>query len=180
MTKKTAINEYIFTLFIEKGLDGLTVPSLRDELLKITGEFKGITEARKFLYRQLLPLEKRGLLWTKGQGRSRTYHKSEQFKETEFKPKKNKQQKLKTIIKTPDEVLTLDELVLEKRKYEAELAIALAEVEEFRLLSERLPVQKSALLRLSEETREKSVRYLAKINVLNQALKLTNHGISEC
>ena len=68
MTKKTSINEYIFTLFIEKGLDGLTVPALRDELLKITGEFKDITEARKFLYRQLLPLEKKGLLWTKGQG----------------------------------------------------------------------------------------------------------------
>jgi hypothetical protein len=69
MTKKTSINEYIFTLFIEKGLDGLTVPALRDELLTITGEFNDITEARKFLYRQLLPLEKKGLLWTKGQGR---------------------------------------------------------------------------------------------------------------
>ena len=66
MTKKTAINEYIFTLFIEKGLDGLSVHALRDELLMITGEFEDITEARKFLYRQLLPLEKKGLLWTKG------------------------------------------------------------------------------------------------------------------
>lgn len=176
MTKKTAINEYIFTLFIEKGLDGLTVPALRDELLTITGEFKDITEARKFLYRQLLPLEKKGLLWTNGQGRTRTYHKSEQFKETVFKPKKRKQQKLKN----SDEVLTLDELTLERRKCEAELAIALAEIEEFQLLSERLPLQKSSLLKLSEETRERSVRYLAKINVLNHALKLSNYGEVKC
>lgn len=180
MTKKTAINEYIFTLFIEKGLDGLTVPALRDELLTITGEFKDITEARKFLYRQLFPLEKKGLLWTEGQGRTRTYHKSEQFKETVFKPKKRKHQKLKTVVKNSDEVLILDELTLERRKYEAELAIALAEIEEFQLLSERLPSQKSSLLKLSEETRERSVRYLAKINVLNHALNLSNCGEVKC
>ncbi|EOS8311690.1 hypothetical protein ACNPDB_001839 [Vibrio vulnificus] len=68
MTKKTAINEYIFTLFIEKGLDGLTVPALRDELLTITGEFKDITEARKFLYRQLLPLEKKDYFGLRAKG----------------------------------------------------------------------------------------------------------------
>ncbi|HDY7617469.1 TPA: phage tail tape measure protein, partial [Vibrio vulnificus] len=115
-----------------------------------------------------------------GQGRTRTYHKSEQFKETVFKPKKRKQQKLKTVVKNSDEALTLDELTLERRKYEAELAIALAEIEEFQLLSERLPLQKSSLLKLSEETRERSVRYLAKINVLNHALKLSNCGEVKC
>ena len=55
------------TLLIEKGLDGLTVPCLRDELLKITEEFKDVVEARKFLYHDLLQLEKR-TLQTKGRG----------------------------------------------------------------------------------------------------------------
>lgn len=180
MTNKAVLNEYIYTLLIEKGLDGFTVPCLRDELLKITGEFKDVVEARKFLYRNLLQLEQKGLLQTKGQGRKKTYHKSEMFKATEFKPKKRKSQKIKPVTRSSDKTLSLDELVLERRKYEAELAIALAEIEEFKLLSERLPSQKSSLLRLSEETREKSVRYLAKINVINQALKLTNYGKSEC
>lgn len=95
MTNKTVLNEYIYTLLIEKGFDGLTVPCLRDELLKITEEFKEIVEARKFLYRQLLQLEQKGLLLTKGQGRKRTYHKSELFKVTEFKAKKKKATKEK-------------------------------------------------------------------------------------
>ncbi|WP_225460638.1 phage tail tape measure protein, partial [Vibrio vulnificus] len=129
---------------------------------------------------EIRTLEKKGLLWTKGQGRTRTYHKSEQFKETVFKPKKRKQQKLKTVVENSDEVTTLDELTLERRKYEAELAIALAEIEEFQLLSERLPSQKSSLLKLSEETRERSVRYLAKINVLNHALNFRNCGEVKC
>ena len=180
MTNKTVLNEYIYTLLIEKGFDGLTVPCLRDELLKITEEFKEIVEARKFLYRQLLQLEQKGLLLTKGQGRKRTYHKSELFKVTEFKAKKRKLQKRKAVKQISDETLTLDELVLERRKCEAELAIALAEIEEFQILSERLPSQKSSLLRLSEETRERSVRYLAKVNVLNQVLKLSNYGKAEC
>ncbi|HCE2181054.1 TPA: phage tail tape measure protein [Vibrio parahaemolyticus] len=180
MTNKTVLNEYIYTLLIEKGLDGFTVPCLRDELLKITREFNDVVEARKFLYRNLLQLEQKGLLQTKGQGRKKTYHKSELFKTTEFKPKKRKPQKVKAVTKSPDGTVSFDELVLERRKYEAELAIALAEIEEFQLLSKRLPSQKSSLLRLSEETREKSVRYLAKINVINQALKLTNRGKSAC
>lgn len=180
MTNKTVLNEYIYILLIEKGFDGLTVPHLRDELLKITGEFKDVVEARKFLYRNLLQLEQKGFLQTKGQGRKKTYHKSELFKSTEFKSKKRKSQKIKAVTRSHDKTLSLDELVLERRKYEAELAIALAEIEEFQLLSERLPSQKSSLLRLSEETRGKSVRYLAKINVINQVLKLTNHGKSEC
>lgn len=172
MTNKAALNEYIYTLLIEKGLDGLTVPCLRDELLKITEEFKDVVEARKFLYRNLLQLEKKGLLQTKGQGRSKTYHKSKTFKSMDFKPRKKKLQKTEVAAKSPDEIQVLSELVLEQRKYEAELAIALAEIEEFQLLSERLPSQKTSLLKLSEETRERSVRYLAKINVLSQALKL--------
>ncbi|MBT2949709.1 phage tail tape measure protein, partial [Vibrio anguillarum] len=90
------------------------------------------------------------------------------------------QQKLKTVAENSDEVLTLDELALERRKYKAELAIALAEIEEFQLLSERLPSQKSSLLKLSEETRERSVRYLAKINVLNHVLNFSNCGEVKC
>ncbi|MBF4312358.1 phage tail tape measure protein, partial [Vibrio anguillarum] len=48
------------------------------------------------------------------------------------------------------------------------------------LLSERLPSQKSSLLKLSEETRERSVRYLAKINVLNHVLNFSNCGEVKC
>ncbi|WPC73950.1 phage tail tape measure protein [Vibrio porteresiae] len=180
MMNKTLLNEYIYTLLIEKGLDGFTVPYLRDELLEITGEFKDVVEARKFLYRHLLQLEQKGLLQTKGQGRKKTYHKSELFKTTKFKPKRRKSQKIEAVEKSHNKTLSLDELVWERRKYEAELAIALAEIEEFQLLSERLPSQKSSLLRLSEETREKSVRYLAKINVLNQALKLSTYVDIKC
>ncbi|HAS8623081.1 TPA: phage tail tape measure protein, partial [Vibrio vulnificus] len=113
MTNKTELNEYIYTLLIEKELDGLTVPRLRDELLKITGEFKDIVEARKFLYRHLLQLEQKGLLQTKGQGRKKTYHKSELFKTTEFKSKKRKPQKVKAVTKSPDGTVSLDELILE-------------------------------------------------------------------
>lgn len=173
MIGKSYLNEYIYTLLIKKNFDGFTVPRLRDELLQITDRFLDKAEPRKFIYRQLLKLERQGLLTTKGNGRKKTYHKTDRFREMEFVSKKTVQKKVKhskTI--TLEKSSTVDELVVEKRRYEAELEIVLAEIEEYQVLAGRLLEHETELLKLAEASRESSVRYLAKINALNDAIKL--------
>ncbi|WP_413479000.1 phage tail tape measure protein [Vibrio hibernica] len=167
MTHQITLNEYIYILLIEKNLNGFTVLNLRDEFLKITDSLDP-NEARKYVYRHLLHLERNGFLLTKGQGRKRTYHHSDKFKSTEFKPKAFISKK--TIENSPKNSSIYSELEKEKHKFEGELAITLEEIDECKALAERLPSHKKSFISLAEAKREISVKYLAKVNVLNQAL----------
>lgn len=62
MIASVAINEHIFNLLIKKGLDHFSVTDLRDELMNENQDLGDGSEARKFVYRQLLRLVEKGYL----------------------------------------------------------------------------------------------------------------------
>lgn len=58
----------------------------------------------------------------------------------------------------------------EKQNHEAELAITLSEVEEFKDLIQRFPSKNKLFRRFYLETRERSAQLLGKVNALNKVL----------
>lgn len=64
----------------------------------------------------------------------------------------------------------LEELILEKERFEFELDVILAEIEEYRELSKRLPAYQHKLLEMSEKSRIYSITIYAKLNTLSKAI----------
>ncbi|WP_375753420.1 phage tail tape measure protein [Vibrio sp. HN007] len=148
--------------------------------MKSSRDFTSASDARKFIYRHMLKLKTLGLVITKGKGRKTTYHKTELFHATEFSS--NIRTTTADVIAVTDtsEKNKLNDLMQEKLRFEAELKIALTEVDEYRHLAKRLPDIKTELLAKSEESQEQSVIYLAKVNALNHAISLIQRLESSC
>ncbi|EHR1107770.1 phage tail tape measure protein [Vibrio parahaemolyticus] len=180
MRKKLTLNEYIHILLIDKNLNGVSVTSLRDELLKLTHNYGNAPKARKFVYRQLLRLEKQGLLSTTGTGRDKTYHKTDRFHELQLVLEPENNVPTKTFQRRVLEDSVLDELMLEKARCSAELEFAVAGIDEYRSLAKKLPIFESELLAKSEFARERSVQYTVKLEALIYAIELNQNGAAKC
>lgn len=81
MKSAVKLHPYIYNLLIEKNFREFSATHLRDALLKITDEYIHVTEARKFIYRQLLRLEALGFISKidKSDGRSKKLYKKRSF-----------------------------------------------------------------------------------------------------
>lgn len=66
----------------------------------------------------------------------------------------------------------LNELIVERKRFEFELEVVLAEIEEYRELSERLPTHKQKILEFSEDSRMHSISIYAKLNVLGKTIAM--------
>lgn len=62
--------------------------------------------------------------------------------------------------------LGLNELIIEKERFEFEHELLLLEIEEYRCLSERLPDYKDIIYEMSEKSRVRLIGTQAKINAL--------------
>ena len=69
-------------------------------------------------------------------------------------------------------IVGLKELIVEKERFEFELDVVLAEIEEYRELSERLPAHKHELLEMSEKSRTHSITIYAKLNTLSKTIAM--------
>lgn len=69
-------------------------------------------------------------------------------------------------------VVGLKELIVEKERFEFELDVVLAEIEEYRELSERLPAYRQKLLEMSEKSHIYSITIYAKLNTLSKTITM--------
>ncbi|WP_390623634.1 hypothetical protein [Vibrio mangrovi] len=141
-----------------------------------TNEFSK-TEARKFVYRQLTYLERKGWLSSAGSGREKCYTQTKTFKDMSFNPRAFQTGR------RPDKLpgtASFSSLTKEKNEYEGELAIVLGEIDEYRSLLERFPDRESLFHPLFEEARERSARLLGRINALSAVLKAAGSSVTPC
>ncbi|OED65766.1 hypothetical protein A165_09835 [Vibrio tasmaniensis ZS-17] len=179
MIMKPVLNEYIHILLIDKELDGFSVPVIRDEMLKLTGKFGNSTSTRKFVYRQLIQLVKYDLLSTRGEGRKKTYHKTQRFQDAKFVNKPGNETDTDKLEAFEMEG-GLKELMHEKARCVAELEFAVAGINEYRSLADRLPSFHLELLAKSEQSRERSVQYTVKLEALIYAIELYQDKEPKC
>ncbi|WP_036800718.1 hypothetical protein [Photobacterium marinum] len=168
------INEKIYVLLSELGMDEFTVLELRDAYLSHNPDQVCKIEARKFVYRQITKLQQKGLL-QKQEGsttRNATYIKTELFIESTIIPLSSVG--AQTI---PDEVhkgsdvgTVVSFLQAELQQYQVDLSSSIAESEEYQRLHEKLPDLKPQLEIYFMQARERCSRLLGQVTAIETIL----------
>ncbi|WP_283129802.1 hypothetical protein [Enterovibrio norvegicus] len=181
MIASVAINEHIFNLLIKKGLDHFSVTDLRDELMNENQDLGDGSEARKFVYRQLLRLVEKGYLEkTSRTSGKMAYRKTELFFKTTFKPRLSR----KKISKASREELSSENafsaiLKSELARYEAELSITLREMDKYQSLMSSYPEQAEFISKFFVDARERAKDLQGDIEAVNN-LVMHYPGVSSC
>ena len=180
MARAIALHPDVYNLLIVVNINNFTVSEIRDSLMHESEFFNDETETRKYIYRVICKLTKLKLLikHTHSEVKKSRYIKSEKFITANFVIKSSadtpvtQRPKIKQLPNENGENNTdfRYELSKEKKTYEAELAISLSEVEEFKDLMQRFPKQNTLFKPFYLETRERSVQLLGKVNALTKVL----------
>lgn len=180
MARAIALHPDIYNLLIVININNFTVSEIRDALMYESEFFNDKTETRKCIYRVIFKLTKLKLLIKHAHADAKQirYTKSDKFITTNFmtNPSTNisvvQQKKIRLVHDNKIESghLFHNNLSKEKTKYEAELAITLSEVEEFKNLMQRFPKENDLFKPFYLETRENSVQLLGKVNALTKVL----------
>ncbi|KPW03633.1 hypothetical protein [Pseudoalteromonas sp. P1-8] len=179
MSQIIKLNKLIYCLLIERSCDGFTIIELREELLALTNSFQDKYKARKFVYRQVTNLEQRELLKAKGSGRAKKYFKTELFNTTTVVAKSD-EIKLENANSSSIDNQTspfFEALSTEKKIVEAELAISLIEVDEYKALQERFPEHHRLIYSALDGAKNNSARLLGKVKALNNVLTSLENGV---
>ncbi|HHC7267565.1 TPA: hypothetical protein ACN30M_001328 [Vibrio parahaemolyticus] len=177
----------MYNLLIEKNMDNFSILQARDELLKSKDRFSDETQARKFIYRQVHHLASKGYLVIQGAGRQKRFKKTELFHKAEFsvrtdksKPKSvntNHESNERSPARNDDHIV----LIKERNQYQGELAISLAETEEYKALLGRFPDRSSLLYPLHSAAKERAATILGKMNAVNALISsIEQDGTEAC
>jgi len=180
VSKAVALHPDVHNLLITNNIDNFTVSEIRDALMYSSNAFSGKSETRRYIYRVVCKLVKLGLLikHPNKQIKKIKYTKPELFFTANFMIKQDVQTLEVETPKVPllnDEAAEINtdffaELLEQKQKHEAELAIKLGEVEEFKALMKRYPQKNELFNRFYLETRDYSAQLLGKVNALTKVL----------
>ncbi|SGZ20729.1 hypothetical protein [Moritella viscosa] len=184
MAKAIALHTDVYNLLIVVNINNFTVSEIRDALMHMSEFFNDENETRKYIYRVICKLTKLKLLikHTHVEVKKSRYTKSEAFTNTSFVMKSNtkmslvQQSKITQLDDIKTETSTAFNTVLskEKKDYEAELAVALSEAEEFKDLILRFPKQNNLFKPFYLEIKERSELLAGKINALTKVLSASN------
>ncbi len=170
-------------------MNDFTVKEARDALLAEHTEFTDSTEARKFIYRQLLRNINKGLLKRKdhchGEVKRVLYSKTELFFASTITPVKRENKipsPAKTEITQPVQTESDLNALLENQlmAYEVDLNASLEEVKEYTRLSRRFPELKKKLQGHQRQAKNQSVQLLGKVHALQKVLGYSITGYQAC
>lgn len=185
MSKAVSLHKHFYNLLKIKKLNHFTVTEFRDALMDEPDASFCKVEARKFVYRRLLLLVNKGLMYkTDSKFSSETrYSTSELFSHTVFKTKKapNPQgEGIPSNVQQNSNVSFLLELKKEKIIHETDLRFVTEEMEVFESLMTRFPEQKEYLEPFFYEARNRSSKLYSHVSALSKILNNTAIGSREC
>ncbi|SGY93143.1 Putative uncharacterized protein [Moritella viscosa] len=177
MAKAIALHKDVYNLLIVENINNFTVSEMRDALMYKSEYFNDENETRRYIYRVICKLTKLKLLIKHANSAIKKikYTKSETFVTVNFviKPtEKTSIEQAEPMNHVVPEIIDdfINNIVKEKQNHEADLAITLSEVEEFKALIRRFPSKKTLFSPFYLETRERSAQLLGKVNALNKVL----------
>lgn len=181
MNTKHRINSDIYQTLSVPSLNHFSVIEVRNRIQANSNKYGNNNNARQFVSRQFHLLEKVGLISSKGSGRNKVFSKTAQFHKADFElvDKRSKANKaIQPMKRDPSTVVTLEK---EKNGIEAELTVALAEIDEYKVLMSR-STELSQLLKPSYlRATQRSTLLLAKLNVWSDALSVVqNDKVATC
>ena len=164
------LNYYIYELLVERKLVVFTINGLRDELIALSNIYEDPEQAKKFIYRQVIALEKKGFLKSEGVRQSKKYLTTKKFQQATFI------KKLKVINKKEFEPLNTKPLIFknvlleEKQKLEFEMSILEVQIDEYKAIFSRYPDHGYQLSPLLNSAQKTFIQILGKINAFNEIL----------
>jgi hypothetical protein len=167
------INTQLNTILQDESFDNFHVTQLRDEYLTNSSVSQDLVQARKYIYRQILRLVKKGLLLKKGTKNSKkvVYQKSELFSKTNFIVQSTTEDKVNRpkaiIVGTNTAVQQLEERLKES---EVDLLTSIGESEEYMRLYQSFPEMKAHLEFQYLQARENSSKLLGQIKAIKSVL----------
>ncbi|WP_065204325.1 response regulator [Shewanella woodyi] len=167
------INAQLNTILQDENFDNFHVTQLRDAYIASSLVTQDLVEARKYVYRQILRLLKKGLLLKKGTKNSKRvmYQKSELFFKTNFVVQSAAEDKVNRPKAVTVDTNTAVQL-LEKRLKESEvdLLTSIGESEEYMRLYQSFPEMKLHLESQYLQARENSSKLLGQIKAIKSVL----------
>ena len=182
MNRSQKMNALMYQLLFEKKMDNFSVVEIRDALLSLKGVEQDPQEGRKFIYRQILLLEKKGWLSSEGEGKKKKYFQTKLLKSLDIISREGSSSKILTS-QSSTSARDRDRdsvLMIERGEYQGELEIILGEIEEYQSLIQRFPELSSQIKPLLKLARERSALLLGKINVLTNVLMSLSERSGRC
>lgn len=178
MASKIALDKDLLSILLTESFDKFTVLELRGAYLaKLDTPTIDKVEARRYVYRHILRLVKKGLLLKKqSPNQGRTYYaKTDEFSIDKFKVHNQ------TCIKAQAQPDTSQDSVVQKlterlSRYRSELLIALGETEEYKSLHEEFPVLKQDLQDRYDSARDHCSKIHGKIKAIESLIRNTLSG----
>jgi hypothetical protein len=173
MTKKINLDKDLVSILLTENFNNFTVLELRSAYLAIANSSKlGKIEARKFVYRHILRLEKKGLLERKySEKRDRTfYSKTKQFSPELFHiPQVGSNHGVSKDQKTNISELKKD-LIIKLNQYKSELLTSIGETEEYKTLCSQFPELAEDLQERYNQARDNGSKVLGRIKALESLI----------
>ncbi|MFA0338888.1 hypothetical protein AB4488_10400 [Vibrio breoganii] len=179
MRTQQRINSDIYQSISRTDITQFTVVEVRNSILERSNMYGNKNTARLFVARQLQALENAGFIKSELIGHKKYYSKTGKFVQSSFKLiQKNKRTKPAPSTKDKQQKPISIDLENEKTGIEAELAITLAEVDEYKVLMMRSRELKKLLKPSYSVTTQKAAVLMAKLNVWSNAIELIKHSRS--
>lgn len=185
MNSKIKINQDIFDALNRCYSNRFNIIEIRDMIQKESDQYENSSVARLFVARSLDRLLSLGVLKASGEGRNRTFSKSDNFDSTQFKiiPKRKKLKKREQLLKTTEWDEAKAQLEAERQDITAELTVVLAEIDEYQILMKRFNSLQSFIQPSYQEATNRSAKLMAQLNVWTNTISLINQntvGKKEC
>lgn len=166
------INARLHTILQDENFDDFQVTQLRDAYLASSIANQNIIEVRKYIYRQILRLVKKGLLLKKGaNSKSTVYQKSALFFEANFIIQNTTDSRVsKPEPITPGTNIAIQRLEERLKQSEVDLLTSIGESEEYMRLYKSFPEMKVHLESQYLQSRENSSKLLGQIKAIKSVL----------
>jgi len=189
MSQQVNMNVFLHSLLVIKQMNDFTISEAKNALLREHAEFTDMTEARKFIYRQLSRNIEKGLIKrtdsSDGGVKKVIYSKTEKFFASTIAPltrgAKAKKMAIRNVSEKAVETVSYKtELKKELIAYEIDLNTTLEEAKEYKRLFPRFPELQETLQKHQSEAKEKSIKLLGKVHALQNLLGYTVMGHQSC
>ncbi|ABU74108.1 hypothetical protein [Vibrio campbellii] len=182
MTKKVQVNRDIYEIISLPSVSEFRVTQIRNLITKKSGHYSNKNTARLYVARQLESLEKQGVLKSQGLRHNKTYRKTDMFADANFILKDKRVSKKRPDNSGPLNSASVKSMLMdEKKDIESNLTIALAEINEYKLLMSRSKSLHNLLLSSHLDAVNKAAVLVAKLNVWTDAIKLvTKQDVKSC
>ncbi|PNH98476.1 hypothetical protein [Vibrio diazotrophicus] len=172
MSKVFTIHPDIMDILIQPDMEEFQIPEIRDLLLASSMQIKSKDNVRSLVSRQLNAMVKQGLLTSTGTHRNKVFHKTQLFGQSNLETNEDQNRNKASITNMLKPSVYLSELEKIRSRLNAELAILIAEMDEYRSIMDKFPQTQEKVRKLHKESTQHSATLTGQITAITKTIEL--------